>query len=136
MIEVGRLCVKIAGRDADKKCVIVEILDERFVMIDGETRRRKCNMLHLEALDDKIDVKKGASHADVAAAFKKLGLEARETKPKAMKARPRKLRRSKLATKPAEEKKPAEKKAVKKAAKTEKKAVKKKTVKKEEAPKA
>jgi len=136
MIEVGRLCVKIAGRDAGKKCVIVEILDDRFVMIDGETRRRKCNMLHLEALDDKIDVKKGASHADVAAAFKKLGLEARETKPKAMKARPRRLRRSKLATKPAEEKKPAEKKTVKKAAKTEKKAVKKKTVKKEEAPKA
>ena len=136
MIEVGRLCVKIAGRDAGKKCVIVEILDDRFVMIDGETRRRKCNMLHLEALDDKIDVKKGASHADVAAAFKKLGLETRETKPKAKKVRPRKLRRSKLATKPAEEKKPAEKKAVKKAAKTEKKAVKKKTVKKEEAPKA
>ena len=130
MIEVGRLCIKIAGRDAGKKCVIVEILDEKFVMIDGETRRRKCNPLHLEILEDKIDIKKGASHADVAAAFQKLGLTARETKPKAKKVRPRKLRRSKLATKPAAE--PKEKKAVKKAVKTEKKAVKKKTAKKAE----
>ena len=132
MIEVGRLCMKIAGRDAGKKCVIVEVLDDTFVLIDGETRRRKCNVLHLEALEEKIDVKKGASHADVAAAFKKLGLEARETKPKAKKVRPRRLRRSKLAAKPAAEE-PKEKKAVKK---TEKKTVKKKAEKKEEKPKA
>ncbi|MBW3004773.1 50S ribosomal protein L14e [Candidatus Woesearchaeota archaeon] len=115
MIEVGRLCIKTAGRDAGKKCVIVEILDERFVLIDGETRRKKCNHLHLEPLEEKIDIKKGASHADVAAEFKKLGLTARETKPKAKKVRPRRLRRSKLATKPAA--KPEAKKAVKKTAK-------------------
>lgn len=132
MIEVGRLCIKTAGRDAGKKCVIVEILDERFVLIDGETRRKKCNQLHLEPLKDKIDIKKGASHADVAAEFKKMGLAARETKPKEKKIRPRKLRRSKLAgqapAKP-EEKKP--KKAVKKKAKkTAKKAEKKKDQKK------
>ncbi|MBW3001744.1 50S ribosomal protein L14e [Candidatus Woesearchaeota archaeon] len=128
MIEIGRLCIKTAGRDAGKKCVIVEILDERFVLIDGETRRKKCNQLHLEPLKDKIDIKKGASHADVTAEFKKLGLTARETKPKAKKIRPRRLRRSKLATqataKPEEKK---TKKAVKKKAK--------KAVKKEEKPK-
>jgi len=128
MIETGRLCVKIAGRDSGKKCVLVEVLDKTFVMIDGETRRRKCNVLHLEPLEEKIDIKKKASHADVKAAFKKIGLEARETKPKAKKIRPRRLRRSKLA-KPAAE---PEKKSVKKAAKTEKKAVKKKTAKKAE----
>jgi large subunit ribosomal protein L14e len=143
MIEIGKLCIKIAGRDAGKKCVIVEILDDRFVMIDGETRRKRCNILHLEALDEKIDVKKGASHADVAEAFKKLGLEARETKPKEKKVRPRRLRRSKLATPASAE--PKAKKAVKKigtkvpnsqnkssakAAKTETKTVKKKATKK------
>lgn len=124
MIEIGKLCIKIAGRDAGKKCVIVEILDDRFVMIDGETRRKRCNILHLEALDEKIDVKKGASHADVAEAFKKLGLEARETKPKEKKVRPRRLRRSKLATPTSAEPK------AKKAAKTETKPVKKKAAKK------
>lgn len=127
MIEIGKLCIKTAGRDAGKKCTIIEVLDDTFIMIDGETRRKKCNMLHLEELEEKIDIKKGASHADVAAAFKKLGLTARETKPKAKKVRPRRLRRSKLATKPAAE--PKEKKVVKKAAKTEKKTA-KKTVKK------
>lgn len=128
MIEVGRLCIKTAGRDAGKKCVIVEILDERFVLIDGETRRKKCNHLHLEPLKDKIEIKKGASHADVTAEFKKLGLTARDTKPKAKKVRPRRLRRSKLATKPAAEPKKV-KKAVKK---TVKKAAKEKPVAKPE----
>lgn len=127
MIEIGKLCIKTAGRDAGKKCVIVEILDHNFVMIDGETRRRKCNILHLEELEEKLDIKKGASHADVAAAFKKLGLAAKETKPKAKKVRPRRLRRSKLATKPTAE--PKEKKVIKKSAKTEKKTA-KKTIKK------
>jgi len=126
MIEIGRLCIKTAGRDAGKKCVIVEILDERFVLIDGETRRKKCNQLHLEPLTDKIDIKKGASHADVTAEFKKLGLTARETKPKAKKIRPRKLRRSKLATKASaktegKKAKKAVKKTEKRAAKTKKK---------------
>lgn len=125
MIEPGRLCIKIAGRDAGKKCVIVEILDDKFVTIDGETRRRKCNIMHLELLDEKIDIKKGASHSDVSAAFTKIGLKARETKPKEKTVRPRKLRRSKLATQQktaTAETKKTEKKTVKKA---KKKAVKK-----------
>ena len=138
MIEIGRLCIKTAGRDAGKTCVIVDILDDNFVLIDGATRRRKCNIAHIEPLEQSIDVKKGASHADVASAFDKIGIKARETNPKAKKVRPRRLRRSKLATKPAAEPK---KKAVKKTDNAklkeepkEKKAVKKKTVKKAEKP--
>ncbi|MBD3304214.1 50S ribosomal protein L14e [Candidatus Woesearchaeota archaeon] len=129
MIETGRLCIKTAGRDAGKKCVIVEILDNKFVLIDGETRRKKCNQMHLEPLKDKIDIKKGASHADVAAEFKKIGLKARETKPKAKKVRPRRLRRSKLAGQAAAE--PEDKKTKKTIQKTAKKSV-KKTKKKED----
>ena len=79
-------------------------------------------------MKDKIEIKKGASHADVTAEFKKLGLTARDTKPKAKKVRPRRLRRSKLATKPAAEPKKV-KKAVKK---TVKKAAKEKPVAKPE----
>ena len=62
MIEVGRLCVKLAGRDAGKKCIIVDILDDKFVLIDGETRRRKCNIVHLEPLNKVLSVEKNASH--------------------------------------------------------------------------
>lgn len=101
MIDIGRICVKIAGRDAGKKCVVVDILDENYVLVDGETRRRKCNILHLEPLDKTIDIKKGAGHEEVAKAAKDLGWQifAPKTKPKTV--RPRKARRSKLATTPA-----------------------------------
>ena len=32
-IEVGRVCVKTAGREAGEKCAIVEIIDENFVEV-------------------------------------------------------------------------------------------------------
>ncbi len=85
MLEVGRMCVKIAGRDAGKKAVIVEDAGKNMFLIDGETRRRKCNMLHLEPLNQVIDIKKNASHADIKSAFEKLGMKVLETKPKAKK---------------------------------------------------
>lgn len=126
MIEVGRLCLKIAGRDAGCKCVIVEVLDNRFVLIDGETRRRKCNILHIEPLKQVIKIKKGASHEEIKTEFKKLDLKARDTKPKQKKSeRPKKVKVKK--EKKAEDKKDNKKKDSKKAdkkSKTEKKEVK------------
>ena len=95
MIEIGRLCMKTAGRDAGCKCVVVDILDDNYVLIDGETRRRKCNVLHLEPLKEVIGMKKGASHENVKAEFKKLKLEVRETKPKEKKEKPKKTRKKK-----------------------------------------
>ncbi len=95
MIEIGRLCIKTAGRDAGLKCVIVDVLDNKFVLIDGETRRRKCNILHLEPLKDSIKVKKNASHEDIKKEFEKLGLKARETKPKQKTEKPVKKKKGK-----------------------------------------
>jgi large subunit ribosomal protein L14e len=109
---VGRVCVKLAGRDAGKRCIIVDVKDAHTVMIDGETRRRLCNVKHLEPLAEKIDIAKGASHADVAAAFKGLGVEARESKPKKAAARPKRIRKAKEA--PPEEQKKAKRAAPKK----------------------
>ena len=96
MIEVGRLCVKIAGRDAGLKCVIVDILYDKFVLIDVEKRRRKCNILHLEPLKVVIKIKKKASHEDVKREFEKMGLKARETKPKPKTEKPVKKKKPKL----------------------------------------
>ena len=109
---VGRLCMKLAGRDAGKACVIVEKVDERFVVVDGATRRRKVNVAHLEPLDEKLDIKAKASHDDVKAAFKKLGVEVVDTKPKKAAARPKRVRKKK--EKPVAEEKKAAKKEVKK----------------------
>jgi len=94
MIEIGRICVKTAGRDAGLKCVIVDVLDDKFVLIDGETRRRKCNILHLEPLKDTLKIKKNISHESVKKEFEKLGLKSRETKPKQKTEKPRKKRKT------------------------------------------
>jgi large subunit ribosomal protein L14e len=82
MFEIGRLCMKIAGRDAGKKCLIVDVIDEHFVMIDGETRRRKCNIKHLEPLNQVAEVTKNAPAPEVVRILKKMGIEIEEKKPK------------------------------------------------------
>ena len=89
MFEVGRICVKIAGRDAGKKCVIVEVLDDKHVVIDGATRRRKCNKMHLEPLDKTVDIDAKASHEAVAKAFKDMDIEVKTTKPKQKSEKPK-----------------------------------------------
>ncbi len=71
MIEVGRLCVKTAGRDAMQYCVIVEILDDKYVLVDGNTRRKKVNKAHIEPTSKKLDIKKGADTKAVHAALEK-----------------------------------------------------------------
>ncbi len=130
LFEVGRLAVKIAGRDAGKNCVVVDKIDETFVMIDGQTRRRKCNIKHLEPLPQIIKIKKTASHAEVKAEFKKLGLEITDTKPKEKTERPKKQKKEKLQAKKEERKKIVEeKKKAEKEPKEEKKAEEKKEAK-------
>ncbi len=69
-IEVGRICVKLFGREAGRKCVIVDVIDKNFVLVTGPRKvsgikRRRTNVKHLEPTDESIDVKKGASDEDV-----------------------------------------------------------------------
>jgi large subunit ribosomal protein L14e len=105
MMEIGRLCVKIAGRDAGRKCVIIDVIDDNFVLIDGDVRRRKCNIKHLEPLNQTIEIGKGASHEAVTSEFKKLGLNVWETKAKPKTVKPKKVRRGKVKTEAHAEKK-------------------------------
>ena len=94
MIEIGRLCIKIAGRDAGKKCIIIDILDDKYVLIDGETRKRECNILHMEPITQDIKIEKNASHSDLAKALDELGLKARITKPKQKTTKPKERRKT------------------------------------------
>ncbi len=75
MIDIGRLCVKIAGRDAGRECVIIEKIDDNFVRIDGNTRRRKCNIKHLQLLPKVLKIKNKATHEEVAEAMKNEGIK-------------------------------------------------------------
>ena len=69
-VEVGRICVKMAGRQAGQKCVIVDVMDKSFVLITGPktvtgVKRKRANMNHIMPLEDKLDLKRGASDEEV-----------------------------------------------------------------------
>ncbi|NYB52763.1 MAG: 50S ribosomal protein L14e [Methanobacteriaceae archaeon] len=56
-IEVGRICMKISGREAGEKCVIVEIIDDKFVEVVGSAvKNRRCNIKHLEPTQQVIEI--------------------------------------------------------------------------------
>ena len=112
IFEVGRLCVKIAGRDAGRTCVVVEAMGNGYVVVDGDVRRKKVNVRHLEPLDQTVEVKVKADHAVVTKAFEKLGLAVWETKAKKAAERPKRMK-AKKETPAAEEKKVKPKKAKK-----------------------
>ena len=74
-IEVGRVCVKVTGREAGKKCVIVDVVDKSYILISGPkkvtgVRRRRANVNHVEPLLDKIEIKRGASDDEVESVLK------------------------------------------------------------------
>jgi large subunit ribosomal protein L14e len=61
MIDVGRVCVKLAGREAGRRCIVVDVLDSNFVLVSGpRVKRRRCNIAHLEPTEQKVDIPKGA----------------------------------------------------------------------------
>ncbi|MHA2280618.1 MAG: 50S ribosomal protein L14e [Promethearchaeota archaeon] len=74
--DIGRLCVKTMGREAGHYCVIVDIIDKNYLLIDGlKVKRRRVNYNHVEPIVDTIEIKKGAKHEEVEAAIKKAKLE-------------------------------------------------------------
>lgn len=80
MFNVGRVCIKTAGRDAGNYCAVIEVLDNRFVMIDGLTRRRKVNVSHIEPTKITVDIKDKAETTEVLEALKKAGIAVAEKK--------------------------------------------------------
>ena len=74
-IEIGRICTKTMGREAGKKCVIVDIIDKSFVLITGPktltgVKRRKANVQHLKSTENSVKIERGASDEDVLKALK------------------------------------------------------------------
>ncbi len=78
-IEVGRVCVKLRGREAGKKCIVVDIIDDKFVLVTGPkvltgVKRRRVNVNHIEPTDKRINIEKGASDDEVLKAIEAAGL--------------------------------------------------------------
>ena len=77
-IEVGRICVKQVGRETGKKCVIIDIMDKSFVLVTGPkkvtgVKRRRANINHLELLQDKLEIARGASDEEVTSTLESVG---------------------------------------------------------------
>jgi len=73
-IEVGRICVKIAGREAGRKCVVVDVIDKNFVLITGpekvnKVKRRRVNVGHIEPTGKKVEIRRGDSDEDIVKAL-------------------------------------------------------------------
>ena len=69
-MDVGRVCVKLAGREAGRRCVIVDVIDRNHVLVTGPeeltgVRRRRVNMSHLRPLDESIDISRNASDEEI-----------------------------------------------------------------------
>ncbi|MEM5814536.1 MAG: hypothetical protein QXD77_01855 [Candidatus Aenigmatarchaeota archaeon] len=78
LIEKGRVCLKIAGREAGKYCVVLEQPKEGFVTIAGPktvtgVKRRKCSVFHIEPTENMIEVG-GSTDSELESAWKGSGL--------------------------------------------------------------
>jgi len=71
IMETGRVCMKIAGREAGRKCVVVSINDANNVTIIGQgVKKRKCNIKHLEPLEEVVKIKKDATEDQILKSLK------------------------------------------------------------------
>lgn len=88
LLDVGRVCMKICGREAGKYAVVIKKLkDEKtksdaFVLITGPklltgVKRRRCNVEHLEPTQYILEIKEDASDEEVIEAYKKANLIAK-----------------------------------------------------------
>ena len=77
IVETGRVCVKTAGREAGKICVIIEAdpKNKNYALIDGNVRRKKCNVRHLKFFPVVVKITKSSSKEDIAKALKSAGFE-------------------------------------------------------------
>ena len=73
MVDIGRVVIKLTGREAGKRAVIVEVVDDNFVIIDGDVKRRRCNCDHLALLPEKLEIEEGAGTEKVKSVFKEKG---------------------------------------------------------------
>jgi len=69
-IDIGRICVKLSGREAGRKCIVVDVIDKNFALITGPkqlngVKRRRVNVSHIEPTERKANIRRGESDADL-----------------------------------------------------------------------
>lgn len=65
---IGRVCIKLCGREAGEQAVVLEKVDEKHVSIIGpKVRKRKCNIAHLFPTGKTIKITKSVTQKELAA---------------------------------------------------------------------
>lgn len=74
--DIGRVCAKTMGREAARYCVIVDVIDKNYLLIDGlKIKRRRVNFRHIIPTENLVEIAKGASHDEVVEAIKSAKFE-------------------------------------------------------------
>jgi len=68
--------VKLSGREAGKKCLVLDVIDKNFALITGppkltSVKRRRVNIQHIEATPERVEIKKSATDEEVLRALEK-----------------------------------------------------------------
>lgn len=79
ILDNGRICLKTAGREAGKYCVVVDKVDDGFVLVTGPKsvtgiKRRKCNILHLEPTKERFEIESKTDDSRIEDMWKKSNL--------------------------------------------------------------
>lgn len=118
-LEIGRVCVKVAGKEAGGICVVVKNVDKNFVEVSGPKlltgiKRRKVNVVHLDPTPYKLEISEGAADDAIIGAYDKAGVTKKYglKKPSAaqMKSKPEEKKAEDSNEKPAKKESKKEKK--------------------------
>lgn len=73
LIEIGRVCLKLAGRKAGIKVVIVDFNQKGEPIVEGlRMKRKRANPLHLFPTTKKISISKGTGSEEVISKLKQV----------------------------------------------------------------
>jgi len=69
-IDIGKICVKLVGREAGKKCVIIDVVDKNFVLVTGPqqlngVKRRRVNVNHIQVTERRVNIKRGETDEEL-----------------------------------------------------------------------
>jgi large subunit ribosomal protein L14e len=69
-MEIGRVCLKVKGREQGERCVVMDVVDRNFVIVVGpNVKRRRVNMNHIKPLDEAVSLQRNATDEEAIAAL-------------------------------------------------------------------
>ena len=69
-MDIGRVCLKVKGREQGERCVVLDVIDRNYVIVVGpNVKRRRVNMNHIRPLDEAVPLQKNATDEEAIAAL-------------------------------------------------------------------